>query len=456
MASPFKIVTSVLKTIRLLNTSVLIPILLLLLVLLVIFILYRERMIRDREAQKTALQQLRAANFQYQLEIEQIINYFATSMGGHTQVETMLWDVCRNCIARLGFEDAVIYLIDNETQMLHQKAACGPKTTSFNSIVDPIEIPIGKGIVGSVAQSGLAEIIPDTTLDNRYIVDDAHRLSELAVPVISNRKVIGVIDSEHTQKNFYTAKHLQVLTTIASMLAHRIEKMHTETCMREREIELITLHRDMATYQLTALRAQMNPHFIFNALNSIQQFILQGNADEANRYLGRFSKLQRDILHHCDQHFISLEKEIEMLQLYLQLEQLRFQGHFEFEIAVDDEIDPNEIFIPPMLLQPFVENAIWHGLMPRENQRQVKVIFRTEGYNHLKCIVEDNGIGRAAAAGNRKDSCHESKGLNLVNERLRILQQQYQQPFEAEIKDRFHPDGTAAGTTVTLLVYIGG
>jgi putative methionine-R-sulfoxide reductase with GAF domain len=442
--------------IPLVNASVLILAFILLLVLLAVFILYREKNIRDKEAQKTALQQLRAANFQYQLEIEQIINYFATSMSGQTQVDAMLWDVCRNCIARLGFEDAVIYLIDHQTQILHQKAACGPKTTAFNVIVDPIEIPVGNGIVGSVALSGMAEIIPDTSLDARYIVDDAQRLSELAVPVISNRKVIGVIDSEHSEKNFYTAKHLQVLTTIASMLAHRIEKMHAEDMMREREIELIQLHADLATYQLTALRAQMNPHFIFNALNSIQQFILQGNADEANRYLARFSKLQRDILHHCDQHLITLEKEIEMLQLYLQLEQLRFQGDFEFSIEVDDEIDANEIRIPPMLLQPFVENAIWHGLMPRKENRQVQISFQPEGDHLLLCMVQDNGIGRVAAAQNRKECSHESKGLLLVNERLRILQQQYQQPFEASITDRLHPDGTAAGTTVTLRVFIGG
>ena len=439
----------------LLTASVIIPIVILLLALSVLVILYREKLIRNKEAQKTALQQLRAANFQYQLEIEQIINYFATSMSGQTQVDVLLWDVCRNCISRLGFEDCVIYLINPDTHMLQQKAACGPKTTAFNIIVDPIEIPVGKGIVGSVAGSGMAEIVGDTSADSRYIVDDAHRLSELAVPVISNRKVIGVIDSEHSQKNFYTAKHLQVLTTIASMLAHRIEKMHAENIVREREIELIKLTRDLATYQLTALRAQMNPHFIFNALNSIQQFILQGNADEANRYLARFSKLQREILHHCDQHLITLEKEIEMLQLYLQLEQLRFQGHFDFSIEVDDEIDPNEIRIPPMIMQPFVENAIWHGLMPKKDHRQVQISFEAQDEHLLRCTIQDNGIGREAAALHKKEAGHESKGLRLVNERLRILQQQYQQPFEAVITDMVHPGGEAAGTAVTLLLYIG-
>jgi sensor histidine kinase YesM len=108
-----------------------------------------------------------------------------------------------------------------------------------------------------------------------------------------------------------------------------------------------------------------------------------------------------------------------------------------------------------MLLQPFVENAIWHGLMPGKEQRQVRISFQPEGDHLLLCMVQDNGIGREAAARNRKGSGHESKGLLLVNERLRILQQQYQQPFEAIITDKVHPDGTAAGTTVTLRVFIG-
>lgn len=417
--------------------------------------LYREKLIRSKEAQKTAIQQLRAANFQHQLEIEQIINYFATSMGEQTQVDELLWDVCRNCIARLGFEDCVIYLVNESTQMLQQKAACGPKTTEFNIIVDPIEIPMGKGIVGSVAVSGMSEIIADTSADSRYIIDDAQRFSELTVPIFSNRKVIGVIDSEHSKKSFYTAQHLQILTTIASMLAHRIERMHAENNAREKEFQLIRLHRDLAMHQLTALRAQMNPHFIFNALNSIQQFILQGNADEANRYLSRFSRLQREILHHCDQHLITLDKEIEMLTLYLQLEQLRFQGNLHFTIELDEELDADEIRIPPMMLQPFVENAIWHGLMPKVANRQLQLRFFPKEEHQLCCIIKDNGIGRKAAASLRKEQSHESKGLQLVNDRLQLLQQQYQHSFEAAIDDNIHEDGSPAGTTVTLLLHIG-
>lgn len=419
---------------------------------------YREKVIKEKEAQKTALQKLQAVSFQYQLEIEQVINYFATSMSGQRNMEEMLWDVARNCIAKLGFEDCVIYLKDEARNMLVQKAAWGPKMTEFNKIIAPIEIPMGKGIVGAVAQSGMGEIIADTTIDDRYIVDDARRNAEITVPVINNGRVIGVIDSEHSQKDFYTARHMQILTTIASLLADKIDKMRAEQEVREQEIELITLNRDLATSQLTALRAQMNPHFIFNALNSVQQYILQGNVDEANKYLSKFSRLQREILHHCDQNFITLEKEIDMLQLYLELERLRFNGNFEYEVSLADDIDSNEIRIPPMILQPFVENAIWHGLMPKQEQRHVQVSFSLHTDDLLLCTIRDNGIGRAAAARLKQESGatpHQSKGLRLVYERLQILQQQYQQPFEATISDITDTTGQVMGTQVKLVLFIG-
>lgn len=417
----------------------------------------REKMIREKEAQKTELQKLKAISFQYQLEIEQVTNYFATSMSEQRTVDDMLWDLARNCISKLGFEDCVIYLVDPHRKVLLQKAAWGPKTTGHNKIVDPIEIPLGKGIVGSVAVTGKPEIITDTSIDSRYIIDDSRRYSELSVPVINHGKVIGVIDSEHSQKNFYTARHLQILTTIAGLLADKLDKIRAEQEVREREIEVITLNRDLATSQLTALRAQMNPHFIFNALNSVQQYMLQGNVEEANRYLSKFSRLQREILNHCDQNFITLEKEIDMLQLYLELEQLRFGDSFNYSIELNAHVDSNEIRIPPMILQPFVENAIWHGLMPKNGHRNVQINFSLQEEHLLACTIRDNGIGRAAAAKLKQESGatgHQSKGLRLVYERLAILEQQYQQPFKATIADLTHINGEVAGTEVQLLLYI--
>ncbi len=420
----------------------------------------REKNIKEKEAQKTELQKLKTISYQYQLEIEQVTNYFATSMSEQKSVDDMLWDVTRNCISKLGFEDCVIYLKDEQRHVLIQKAAWGPKTTEENKISNPIEIPVGKGIVGTVALSGKAEIINDTSKDDRYIVDDIRRFSEITVPITENGKVRGVIDSEHSQKDFYTGRHLQILTTIASLIADKIDKMNAEQEVREREIQLITLNRDLATSQLTALRAQMNPHFIFNALNSIQQYILTGNVDQANKYLSKFSKLQREVLNHCDQNFINLEKEIEMLNLYLELEQLRFNENFEYSFSIEKEIDITEVKIPPMILQPFVENAIWHGLMPKKTYKKVSLEFALHSEDLLQCIIRDNGIGRAASArqkeeGAYKNTNHKSKGLTLVYERMNILRQQYDQPFEVSITDLTDKDGEILGTRVSLLLYIG-
>ena len=437
-----------------------IPVITLLSLLSFLLIKRREKAISEREAQKTELQKLKTISYQYQLEIEQVINYFATSMNEQRTVDDMLWDVSRNCISKLGFEDCVIYLKNPYSNQLIQKAAWGPKTTKENKIVNPIEIPVGKGIVGTVAATGKAEIINDTSMDPRYIVDDSRRYSELTVPIIEKGVVIGVIDSEHSQKYFYTGRHLQILSTIASLLGEKMDKMKTEQDVRDREIQLITLNRDLATSQLTALRAQMNPHFIFNALNSIQQYILKGDVDQAHKYLSKFSKLQREVLNHCDQNFISLDKEIEMLNLYLELEQLRFSDNFDYSITLDNEIDPAEIRIPPMILQPFVENAIWHGLMPKKSDRRLSIEFALRTDELIQCIVRDNGIGRAAAARIKEEKSknqpgYKSKGLQLVHERLEILRQQYQQPFEVQFSDLTNPAGEVQGTSVSLILYIG-
>jgi putative methionine-R-sulfoxide reductase with GAF domain/ligand-binding sensor domain-containing protein len=433
------------------------------------FLLYKRRIgfIKKREAEKTALQQLKAAGYREQLEIEQIINHFATSMNSINNVDDLLWDVAKNCISKLKFEDCVIYLKDEHRNVLIQKAAWGPKTTDENllagqagEIINPIEIPIGKGIVGSVAQSGIPEIIANTTLDERYIIDDIKRFSEIAMPIAINGSVIGVIDSEHPQYNFYTERHLEILQTIAALCAGKIETINAEKQAREKEMEVLRLNKDVATSQLTALRMQMNPHFIFNALNSIQHYILQGNVIEANKYLSKFSKLQRDILHCSNQQFISLEKELEILSAYLELEQYRFGKSFSYKINVHDEIEPVEINIPPMILQPFVENAIWHGLMPLQTERKLSIYFDLETDDILLATLRDNGIGRNASAKLKESNGenkvgHQSKGMSMIQQRLQLLQQQYDKPFEVSIADITGINGEVQGTEVTLKIFIG-
>jgi ligand-binding sensor domain-containing protein len=249
---------------------------------------------------------------------------------------------------------------------------------------------------------------------------------------------------------------LVVLVIVTTLLVRRREKMifSKEQQKKAREIEMISLHRDLAHSRLIALRSQMNPHFIFNALNSIQQFVLQGNVDEASRYLGVFSLLHREILNTSDENFISLQREIDMLGMYIQLEQLRFDESFSHSIHLDDEIDPEEVEIPPMLIQPFVENAIWHGLMPKAGPKRVEIAFDLIANGDvLVCRIKDNGIGREASAqmkvvnGSLKN--HKPKGLKLISDRVGMLQQRYQTPFTLEIADQVE-ENQVTGTVVTI------
>ena len=270
---------------------------------------------------------------------------------------------------------------------------------------------------------------------------------------------------------FYWLMAVAVLFVIYCFYKYRVkniraiesEKLHNaenETKLMNKQIELVGQEQLLSEAKLTALRSQMNPHFIFNALNSIQQYILQGNVEEANKYLSKFSKLQRDILHCSSLNFISLEKEIEILNAYLQLEQLRFGDTFSYTIHVADEIDPAEINIPPMMLQPFAENAIWHGLMPKTGEKKLAIDFELLTEDILLATIRDNGIGRAASAkmkenNNRDNSGHESKGMSMVNQRLLLLQQQYDKPFEITVSDITDQHNMIQGTVVAIKIFMG-
>lgn len=417
----------------------------------------RERTIKNTEMAKTALHKLKAETYKLQLETEQVTGFFTSTIHQHNNTDELLWDVAKNLIGKLGFEECMIYLWNTDKSILVQRAGYGLKgDMQVAKNKEGYNIPKGKGIVGAAAASGHYILVNDTSKDSRYFsADEKIMFSELSVPLIQKNKVVGVINTEHSKKNFFTEKHVKMLSIIASLCADKIAKINAEEQTHEKQMEVLKLNKDLATSQLTTLRSQMNPHFIFNALNSVQQYILRGNITEANRYLSKFSRLQRQVLNHSDQDFIPLEKELEILHLYLELEQLRFEGSFTCEVIVDPDIDTDEIKIPPMIVQPFVENAIWHGLMPKQGERHLQITFMLPDDNMLLCTVKDNGIGREAAARIKSNSqpLHTSKGLSLVYDRLAILRQQYGQVFNAQINDLKDITGLAEGTEVTLHIH---
>lgn len=202
-----------------------------------------------------------------------------------------------------------------------------------------------------------------------------------------------------------------------------------------------------------ALLSQMNPHFIFNSLNSIQHYIIQKDAENANLYLAKFAQLIRRILDNSKKRQISLREEIDTLMLYLNLEKLRFEDRFEFELIKSKDLDQNEIMIPPMLTQPFVENAIWHGLMPLSGKGLLKINFKRTGHL-LKISIVDNGVGRVKASQRKRITGHTPTGLKNVNERIALLNKIEHGNISCEIIDLHNQDGTPAGTSVELLISI--
>lgn len=388
---------------------------------------------------------------QEDLETEKAINYLATSLHEQLTVDSILWDVARNCIGRLQFEDCVIYLKDEDRNVLIQKAAWGPKTTEEDKILNPIEIPLGQGIVGSVAETGVAEIIQDTTTDKRYIVDDAMRLSEITVPILYNGKVLGIIDSEHSQKGFFTQKHLSILTTVASLCAHKITRVRAEEAKQEAQLAILRHEREAVEARLKSLRLQMNPHFLFNSLNAIQQMILAGEDRAATRYLSKFSRLLRMVLLHSDKENITLKEELETLELYVELESLRFKESFTYDVICGEEIDTEEIKVPVMLIQPFVENAIWHGLLHKKGNRYLRIEFVDGPGENVSCIIEDNGIGREAA-GSINNGTHTKKGIAVAEERLKTHSTNDYPGRRLYIDDKYDEAGRATGTRVVLVL----
>jgi signal transduction histidine kinase/ligand-binding sensor domain-containing protein len=170
--------------------------------------------------------------WQTKVKAQQILNYFATSLYGQNTVEDVFWDIAKNCIGQLQFVDCVVYQYDPQRKVLVQKAAYGGKNPDRHEIINPIEIPLGKGIVGAVAATGNAEIVRNTLKDKRYIVDDCQRLSEITVPIFVDGEIFGVIDSEHPAKNYYRKYHLHILEEIAAISSVKISRYINQERLR--------------------------------------------------------------------------------------------------------------------------------------------------------------------------------------------------------------------------------
>lgn len=205
--------------------------------------------------------------------------------------------------------------------------------------------------------------------------------------------------------------------------------------------------------QMQALRAQMNPHFLFNSLNSIKYFAISKSKDETAAYLSKFSLLVRSILNNSKSRTISLKDELDALQLYIEIEHLRLDGKFDYAIDIDSSIHIRQAQIPPMILQPYVENAIWHGLMHMEGRGKLLVQVKDMGHQ-IQCVIEDNGIGRAKAAEfrNARTDHKKSVGMQITSDRITLINRIYKIDTQVHVVDLTDKDGQAAGTRVVINV----
>jgi hypothetical protein len=212
-------------------------------------------------------------------------------------------------------------------------------------------------------------------------------------------------------------------------------------------------HQQAAELQMQALRAQMSPHFIFNSLNSINRFILQHDSENASEYLVKFSKLVRLILQNSQVPLITLENELESLELYLELEALRCEYRFEYKISVPAGLDVSGLKVPPLIIQPYAENAIWHGLMHKKEKGHLEIDL-SEDNNYLFFRILDDGIGRkkSASLNTVSSSIKKSLGSKITANRIEMLQGSVGNELGVTINDLVNPEGNAMGTEVVIRI----
>jgi sensor histidine kinase YesM len=249
---------------------------------------------------------------------------------------------------------------------------------------------------------------------------------------------------------FKTAWFLLLLLSFVILLSYSIYKI-SYFIINKREVNKTKVNKLIAEYQLMGLKAQMNPHFIFNCLNSIQKYVLEHDTKQAYTYMAKFSKLIRFVLDISDKTFVALSDELDLVKIYVELEQLRFDKKFEFMLQLEGNIEPDEIFVPSLLIQPYLENAIWHGIMnlPEGKKGEVAIVVKPVN-DHIEIVISDNGIGRSKAKLLTQIS-HQSKGMSINQKRIEAINYLLKtHNATIELIDLFDNNGAPSGTKVII------
>ena len=378
------------------------------------------------------------------------------NVNGRILVPTLL-NIGSSLWGKKDYAKAMIYV--REGMGIAQKLGTRPEIMQGYELLSKIHHELGNN--DSAYLYLLKFISIKDSIQNRQFIlrlNNAKKEAQIGLLNKDNKIKEQRLKQEASLKKFLIAGLLLLLLAGIFIFRFLIAKRRNEKLISEKIHK--ELQRRSLELEMLALRAQMNPHFIFNCLSSINKYILKNEPDTASNYLTRFSRLIRMVLHNSQKSLITLEDELEMLTIYLDMERMRFKDAFNYHISFTNRVDTGDIFIPPLLLQPFCENAIWHGLkhladaQPDNHEPgRLNIILSMDG-NVLNCTITDNGIGRKKAAEMKSKSAEDKKsmGLKITEERLTLLNQDKSALTSFEIEDLQDGNGNSSGTRVKLRI----
>lgn len=348
---------------------------------------------------------------------EDILIHFSKSLIGKDNEEDVLWELVENCISQLGFVDCSVYMVDETRTKLMQKAASGEKNARDRGAFKPVVLKLGDGIIGHVALSGNPEVINDTSKDARYVVDDVPRLSKICVPFRYESEILGVIDCEHPERNFFTAHHLKMLSVIASICAVKIKSLHSTQNLLLQQHELLKIREEVVDLKLKALNSQLHPHFVFNVINAIQSHVTNSEKKEALDQLSTFSKLLRFHLKYLEYEIVPLFEEIEMLDCYLSLQQFRYSQAFQYRLKLTG--DTNHAVVPASILLTLFENLIEYSIYRQHVDASFLIHFNCHPQEiTVQINLENEAVGAVSdyTPEYRKEQMKWESQIKLLNE----------------------------------------
>ena len=333
-------------------------------------------------------------------------------------------------------------------------------------LCDGLKLAERYNILGNISQANtfLHDLYSETGDYERSL--DFYKSAQTAKRSIANdrnrRYVFDVISKSETEKR---SSEIEMLAKENEIVKLRLRRNKNTLLVSALLLALFTIilyilyrqyqlksDKKLLTLEQSMLRSQMNPHFLFNSLNSIKLYIINNETKNAVHYLNKFSKLVRKILEASSYKEIPLAEELETVDLYMNIENIRFSNEINFEMKIDEGIDTHLVKIPSLILQPFLENALWHGLSAKEGNKSVQLHVSNGQSGYIQIAIKDNGIGREAAEGlkQRKVLKRKSVGINITKERLDNFSRDYQNTSDVEIVDLFDDKGDASGTKVVL------